>query len=279
MGGSGAVMAKSTRRRKQDRARVESRHAGEARAEAEWRADELFGRATDMALAPAGLAALITGELADSTDTGRIARARLLLGSEPGALAETVRLLLAACAEGSPSTGGLPPGVLAFAAVAAHASGDEAQEARWTDALLDIARTAGEAGPVKVAEDVLIWTHPDRAFEMTGHYLLARPRDQKAFWVWHGIMSGSGERTLRIRLGLDIPVDPEAITVRPGDPGFPAALAELSAELERMKRDWQALGPEAKAQGRALQETAIEIQRRHMMPVCRLNRSDTSTPL
>jgi hypothetical protein len=263
-------MAKSTRRRKQDRARVESRHAGEARAEAERRADELFGRATDMALAPAGLAMLIAEELADSTDTGRIAHARLLQGAEPGALAETARLLLAACAEGSPSTGGLPPGVLAFAAVAAHASGDEAQEARWTDALLDVARTAGEAGPVKVAGDVLTWTHPDRAFEMTGDYLLAHPHDKRAFWIWHRIMSGSGERALRIRLGLDTPVDPPIW--RPGDPGFSAALAGFTAELADSLRDWKALDPEAKAHGRALQETAIEIQRRHMMPAWQVKR-------
>jgi len=59
------VMAKSSRRRKLDRARIESRHAGEARrrdrAEAERQAGELFERATDMALAPAEPAALIMG--------------------------------------------------------------------------------------------------------------------------------------------------------------------------------------------------------------------------
>lgn len=51
------------------------------------------------------------------------------------------------------------------------------------DSLLDIARTAGEAGPTKVAGDVLVWTHPDRACEMTRHHLLANPRDQEAYRI------------------------------------------------------------------------------------------------
>jgi hypothetical protein len=83
-------------------------------------------------------------ELADSTGTGLIARTRLQKGAEPATLAETARLLVAACPgagrAGGPAPGSLPPGVLAFAAVAAHASGDEAEEARHTQALLDLAR-------------------------------------------------------------------------------------------------------------------------------------------
>src|SRR5215472_17228722 len=157
------VMAKSSRRRKLDRARIESRHAGEARrrdrAEAERQAGELFERATDMALAPAEPAALIMGELADSTRTGLIAHTRLQQGAEPATLAETARLLLAACPDtgpaGSPSSGSLPPGVLAFVAVAAHANGDEEEEARYTEAVLDLARTAGDEGLLKAAGDVL----------------------------------------------------------------------------------------------------------------------------
>lgn len=87
-------MAKSSRRKKQDRARTESRHAAQARrqagqarqrdrAEANRHADGLFDRATDMALAPAALAALIMDELADSTGTGLIAHTRLQKGAGP----------------------------------------------------------------------------------------------------------------------------------------------------------------------------------------------------
>lgn len=191
-------MAKSSRRKKQDRARIETRHAAESRrqageaqrrdrAEAKRHADGLFDRATDMALAPAALAALIMDELADSTGTGLVAHARLQKGAEPATLAEAARLLIAACpgagrADG-PSPGGLRPGVLAFAAVAAHASGDEAEEARHTQALLDLARACDDEAPLQVAGDVLLCTHPVEAAEMVRRYLLDHPWSGTVFTI------------------------------------------------------------------------------------------------
>jgi hypothetical protein len=81
-GGPGQkIMAKSSRRKKQDRAKVETRHADEARqrdrAEALRQADGLLDRAIDPALSPAALAALIIDGLADWTGTGFIAYTRL----------------------------------------------------------------------------------------------------------------------------------------------------------------------------------------------------------
>jgi len=219
-------MAKSSTRKKQDRARRRDR------ADAKRHHDELFGRATDPALAPAALAALIMGELADSTGAGLIAHTRLQNGAEPVALAEAARLLVASCAgegrAGGPSPGSLPPGVLAFAAVAAHASGDEQEEARYTQALLDLARAAADDGPLQVAAGVLIWTHPVEAAELVRRYLVDHPLSWELAVIvahpsvraalteagWSGLDRWDGLD------GLDVLGDPS-------DPGFARRLCEL----------------------------------------------------
>jgi hypothetical protein len=267
-------MAKSSRRRKQDRVRIESRHAEEARrrdrAEAKRQADELFERATDTALAPAELAALIMGELADSTGTGLIAHMRLQQGAEPVTLAETARLLLAACPGAgradTPSPGSLPPGVLAFAVVAAHANSDEEEEARHTETLLDLARAAGDEGLLKVAGDVLTWTRPDEAAEMTGRYLLDHPRDQQAYTIWWQVYGRADPELgleLRERSGLDN-LDALVGLGDPSDPGFDQRLGERLGE--RVRRAWQEAGPRAKARYQAHTQMATEIMRRRDMP-------------
>jgi hypothetical protein len=178
------IIAKSSRRKKQDRARVETRHADEARqrdrAEALRQADGLLDRAIDPALPTAALAALIMDGLADWTGTGFIAYARLQRGAPPASLAETSRLLLAACSgDGRPDSSWLailPPGVLAFAAVAAHANGEEEEEGSYMEALLEPARAAGVERPLGGVEDVLGWTRPAKAAEMTRRYLLDHPQ-------------------------------------------------------------------------------------------------------
>jgi hypothetical protein len=264
-GGSGAkAMAKSNRRKKQDRARVDSRHAAEARrkaedvqrrdrAEAKQHADGLFDRATDMALAPAALAALIMDELADSTGAGVIAHARLRNGAEPATLAEAARLLIAAC-PGADRADGLPPGVLAFAAVAAHAIGDEAEEARHTEALLDLARAFDDEAPMQVVGDVLWWTHPLEAAEMFRRYVLNNPvsRIFATFFVQPSARAElieSGWTDLEAWDGLG----------DPSDPGFAQRVAE------RALQPWEP-DPEVQVwyQGRA--GIAIEFRRRQSMP-------------
>lgn len=79
-------------------------------------------------------------------------------------LAETARLMLAA-RPASP-----PPGVLAFAAVAAHCAGDEAEARRHADALLGITRAAGDGAVFELAREVLTWTHPQEAMEIAERY-------------------------------------------------------------------------------------------------------------
>lgn len=72
--------------------------------------------------------------------------------------------MLAACPAGP------PPGVLAFAAVAAHFAGDGAEARRHADALLDITRAAGDDAFLEVASEVLTWTHPQEAAEIAERY-------------------------------------------------------------------------------------------------------------
>jgi hypothetical protein len=246
-------MTKSSRRKKQDRARIESRHAAQARrqaeetrqqdrAEAKRHADELFDRATDMALAPAALAALIMDELADSTGTGLIAHTRLQKGAEPATLAEAARLLVAACpgvgrADG-PSPGNLPPGVLAFAAIAAHASGDEAEEARHTQALLDLARAFDDEAPLQVAGDVLFCTHPVEAAEMVRRYLLDHPFSGKLLTIL-AQPSARAELAEAGWTGLDEFDNADGLGA-PSDPGFATRLSERALQTWEPDPDVQA---------------------------------------
>ena len=263
-------MAKSSRRKKQDRATIAGRPSAQARpqaekarqrdrAEARRRADGLFDRATDTALAPAALAALIMGELAVSTGAGLIAHTLLQKGAEPATLAEAARLLIAACpgagrADG-PWPGSLPPGVLAFAAVAAHANGDEAEEARHTQALLDLARTFDDEAPLQVAEDVILFTHPVEAAEMIRRYLLDHPAVRELLMV----SAGAGWVGLDEFYGVEVLGDLS-------DPGFAARL------YERVLRAWEP-DPQVQAWYRSRSGIAIAFWRRQSMAPATQNAS------
>lgn len=174
-------VAKGNSRKRHDRARAQALHAEDARSRAAAKArkhfDAVFERAIDPALPPAGLAALILDELPDSIAAARIARTRAQRAEESATLeqllhgdvtfaplAETARLMLAA-RPASP-----PPGVLAFAAVAAHFAGDEAETRRHADALLGITRAAGDGAVFEVAREVLTWTHPQEAIGIAERY-------------------------------------------------------------------------------------------------------------
>lgn len=259
---------RSSRRKKQARARIDGRHAQEARRRDEAEADELFARASDAALEPASLAVLIMGGLADSTATGLIAHMRQQEGTEPDALAETARLLIAAGADAG-SADSLPPGVLAFAVVAAHVNGDEEEESRHMAALTGLARNADE-WLLKLAQDVVIWTHPDVAAEMAARYLLAYPRDQEAhFFLWKA--TGSAEElALRETFG---PRGPAGL-VDPGDKSDPQYADRL---LGNMRRVWDA-DPQAKARFQNRNELETEIMRRRMMPPLQVKRLRLTEP-
>jgi len=247
-------MAKTSSRKKQDQRRRRDR------AEAKRHHDGLFDRATDPALPPALLAALIMGELADSTGAGLIAYTRLQRGAEPVTLAEAARLLVASFpdkgrAEG-PSPGSLSPGVLAFAAVAAHANGDEPEEASYTQALLDLGRAASDEGPLQVARDVLCCTHPIEAAEMIRRYLLDHPWPRELFMFFaqpstRAVLTEADWTGLDGFEGLDGLGDPS-------DPGFAQRCAELALQRWEIDPDVQVW-----YQSRAL--IAIEFRRRQGM--------------
>lgn len=78
-------------------------------------------------------------------------------------------------------------------------------EARHTRALL--ARDADDEALVKVAGDVLTWTHPDRAAEITRSYLLGHPRDREAHRIWTEA-SSRVQAEIVGRLDADLPAGP-----------------------------------------------------------------------
>jgi hypothetical protein len=231
-------MAKSSRRKKQDRARVETRHADEARlrnrAEARRQADGLLDRAIDLALPPAALTALIVDGLTDWTGSGFIAYARLQRGAPPATLAETSRLLLAACSgDGRPDSSGpatLPPGVLAFAAVAAHANGEEEEERGYIETLLESAGAGARRPPLEGAWDVLGWTHPAEAAEMARRYLLDHP---PAYALAKALAKLDAKRG-----ALASPKSPDvAELIRLGDPSSPRFARRLTDHLSQQSED------------------------------------------
>jgi hypothetical protein len=235
-------MAKSSRRKKQDRARVEARHADEARprdrAEAMRQADGLLDRAIDLALPPAALTALIMDGLTDWTGSGFVAYARLQRGAPPATLAETSRLLLAACSgDGRPDSSGaaiLPPGVLAFAAVAAHANGEEEEERSYLEALLEPTHaTEARRPPLEGAWDVLSWTHPAKAAEMVRRYLLDHP--------WAYALAKALAQLDAKRGALTSPESPDvaevAALIRLGDPSNPRFARRLVDRMSQQSAD------------------------------------------
>lgn len=127
-------MAKSNRRKKQDRARAESRRAEQSRlrANAERRQEmaEHYSRLLDPRTSPAEVADMLTAEFSDSIAAGAMVEARMRFGAQAEEAAEVARLVLASAPE--------PPGagVLSVAAWAAHRTGDEDAEHRYIGELL-----------------------------------------------------------------------------------------------------------------------------------------------
>ena len=193
-------MAKGNSRKRHDRARGQALRAEDVRRRAETKArrhfDAVFGHAIDPAMQPAGLAALILDELPDSIAAARIARTRAQRAEESAApaqwlqsdvtfapLAEAARLMLAA-RPASP-----PPGGLAFAAVAAHFAGDEAEARRHADALLDVTRAGGDDAVLELTREVLTWTHPQEAVEIAERYAAGHHRKRERARLIHDVAS------------------------------------------------------------------------------------------
>jgi hypothetical protein len=166
-------MAKSNRRKKQDRAKSAARQAEQARRRAKndrilAQAEQLV-RLADPATPPAEVAAIIDEYAAGFALGADLARLRISEGTSLEDLAETSRLLLAR--DGEPTDPvteeGAPParallGALTFAAAVAHAGGDEAEEHRLIARALAAVETADP-------DDVGEWLHIVGSLVTDGH--------------------------------------------------------------------------------------------------------------
>lgn len=177
-------MAKSSRRKKQDRAKADARRAEQARrraiAERDRQESERYQQLLDPQTTPDDVARLISAEMPESLAAGAIARIRLSAGVPVGELSEAARLLLAD-AESAPEPLGL--GVLAFAAAAVHAAGDEDSEDRYVAEMLARAEAGTEHGEIlrlEVIRSIAANEHSGEAIELIEPYLRDNPGDEHA---------------------------------------------------------------------------------------------------
>ena len=176
-------MAKSNRRKKQDRAKAEARRAQQsrprARAERQQQLADRYSRLLDPRTSPAEVAELLAAELPDSSVAGAMVQMRMSLGVPAEEVAETARLMQASAPE--------PPGAgtLAVAAWAAHATGDEDAEHRYARELLARADADGDAGQrLEVIRSVSVRGHPGEACELIEPYLREHPGDGLAAEIY-----------------------------------------------------------------------------------------------
>ncbi len=183
-------MAKSSRRKKQDRARAEARRAERSRlrvrTERQQQLAEHYSRLLDPQTSPAEVAGLLAAELPDSIVAGAMVQTRMSLGAPAGEAAEIARLMLASAPQ--------PPGTgtLAVAAWAAHRTGDEEAEHRYARELLARADADGDAGQrLEVIRSVSVRGHPGEACELIEPYLREHPDDELAAEIYADAMTGA----------------------------------------------------------------------------------------
>jgi len=176
-------MAKSNRRKKQDRAKVEARRAQQSRlraqAERQQQLADRYSQPLDPQTGPAEVAELLAAELPDSIVAGAMVQMRMSLGVPAEEVAETARLMQASAPE--------PPGAgaLAVAASVAHATGDEDAEYRYARELLARADADGDAEQrLEVIRSVSVRGHPGEACELIEPYLREHPGDGLAAEIY-----------------------------------------------------------------------------------------------
>jgi len=104
------IVAKSNRRKRQDRVKADARRAEQARrhakAEREQQTAERYRRLLDPRTSPADVAGILAAELPDSLAAGAMMQIRLSSGVPGEEIAQTARLMLAS-ATGTPQIGTL----------------------------------------------------------------------------------------------------------------------------------------------------------------------------
>ncbi|HUY50391.1 MAG TPA: hypothetical protein VMV92_32575 [Streptosporangiaceae bacterium] len=176
-------MAKSNRRKKQDRAKAEVRRAEQsrlrARAGRQQQLADRYSRLLDPQSSPAEVAELLAAALPDSIAAGAMVQTRMSLGAPAGEAAEIARLMLASAPE-SPGAG-----ALAVAAWAAHRTGDEDAEHRYARELLARADADGDAGQrLEVIRSVSVRGHPGEACDLIEPCLREHPGDGLAAEIY-----------------------------------------------------------------------------------------------
>ena len=167
-------MAKSNRRKKQDRDKAAVRRAEQERRRARAERERHFERLNDPSVSPADVAGILAADFQDRVFAADIMHLRMSLGVSAEEISETARLLL----EG---TAPEPPGVgaLAVAALAAHLSGDEDAEHDYARELLARAGASGDPGQrIAVIGSATGRDHPGETCELIGPYLREHPDDE-----------------------------------------------------------------------------------------------------
>jgi hypothetical protein len=124
-------VAKSNRRKKQDRDKAAVRRAEQERRRVRAERGRHIERLNDPSVSAADVAGILAAELQDQVVAAEIMRRRMSVGVSAEEISETARLLLEGTA---PEPLGL--GALAVAALAAHLSGDEDAEHDYARELL-----------------------------------------------------------------------------------------------------------------------------------------------
>ena len=176
-------MAKSNRRKRQDRVKAAAKRTERARrranAEREQQTAERFRRLLDPLSSPADVAGILAAELPDSLAAGAMMQIRLSSGVPGEEIAQTARLMLAS------ATGPPQIGTLAVAAWAAHVTGDEDAERGYAGELLSRADAADDPElRLEVIRAASVRGHPGEACELIEPYLRERPDDELAAGIY-----------------------------------------------------------------------------------------------
>jgi hypothetical protein len=200
-------MAKSNRRRKQDRAKASTRQAQARRRRArtaEIRAMQLRAhRIHDPGTPAAELAALLAEYYQGTAVAGRLVEVLIEEGSSPQRLADAAQLMLAAGGQDPPSLT-----AVTFAAAVAGAAGNAAEERR----LIDLALAATEipapaesadrrADRLKVIGFIAASGHPAEAVELLAPVLRAVPDDDYAAEIYGTAISAAYARATQAEPG------------------------------------------------------------------------------
>ena len=177
------VVAKSNRRKRQDRVKAGAKRAEQARrrakAEREQQTAERYRLLLDPRTSPADVAGILAAELPDSLAAGAMMQIRLSSGVPGEEIAQTARLMLAS------ATGPPPIGTLAVAAWAAHVTGDEDAERGYASELLSRADAADDPElRLEVIRTASVRGHPGEACELIEPYLRERPDDELAAGIY-----------------------------------------------------------------------------------------------